>query len=318
MSLPALDLRHLALVEAVVEERTLTQAARRLALTQSAASQQLKEAERRLGAPLFERVGRGLVLAPAGEAVLGAARVALGALRRAEDDIRAIADGRVGVLRLSTECYTAYHWLPAFLGRFGEAFPGVDVEVRPEATLDPATRLRERALDVAILVDAETAGTGLAVTPLFDDEAVALVPANHPWAGRPHVRAADFATERLLVMREPERDALTTRVLRPARVVPVRTVRVPAATEAITESVRAGLGVAVMARWAAAPYLNRGGLAAVRVTEDGLWRRWSAATRDEAQPRFVGAFVELLAALRPCAETGILEVPDGPSSGPGG
>lgn len=306
---PALDLRHLCLIEAIVEHGTLTQAAEHLRLTQSAASQQLKEAERRLGTNLFNRVGRGLELAAAGESVLDAARVALDAIRQAEDDVRAIAEGQAGVLRLSIECYTSYQWLPDFLSRYAKMFPDVTVQLQPGVTTNPVEALRRQMLDVAVVVDPEDQSRAkpdpsIALTPLFEDEAVAVVPRSHPWSTRAFVTANDFSSEVLLAMRDPARDALARRVLDPAGVSPQRVLDAPTATGAITDAVRAGLGIAVMARWAAAPHLSNEELVAVRVTPEGLWRQWSAATRREPLPAYVGEFVALLASRRPCAVNG--------------
>ena len=69
-----LDLRHLRLVAAVAESGGQTRAARRLNLTQSALSHQLRELEGRIGSPLFIRTSRRMVLTAVGERILGTAR----------------------------------------------------------------------------------------------------------------------------------------------------------------------------------------------------------------------------------------------------
>jgi LysR family transcriptional regulator for metE and metH len=286
-----LDVRHLELVEAIVGEGTLTRAAERLYLTQPALSHQLRQVEERLGVELFARSGRGLVLSPAGERVLRASRVVLQELRRAEADVKALAAGRAGTLRIAAECFTTYHWLPEVLRGFAAEWPGVEVQVRIEASGDPVDHLARRELDVALVACASESAPSLALTPLFDDEVVMLVSAAHPWAGRAHVDAADFRGEHLLVHREGAQDSLHRRVLVPAGVEPARTTVLPMSTEATVAMVRAGIGVAPLAQWAARPYLGAGDLAAVRVTAGGLHRTWSAATRDEAHPPYVDAFL---------------------------
>ena len=69
-----LDLRHLRLVAAVAESGGQTRAARRLNLTQSALSHQLRELEGRIGSPLFIRASRRMVLTAVGERILASAR----------------------------------------------------------------------------------------------------------------------------------------------------------------------------------------------------------------------------------------------------
>src|SRR2546430_8748358 len=79
-----LEVRHLQLIAAVADVGSLTRAGDRLHLTQSALSHQLRDIEARLGAPLFLRVGKRLVLTPAGERLLASARDVLERLERAQ------------------------------------------------------------------------------------------------------------------------------------------------------------------------------------------------------------------------------------------
>src|SRR6266852_7381546 len=95
-----LEIRHLRLVSAVADVGSLTRAGDQLHLTQSALSHQLRDIETRLGAALFLRVGKRLVLTPAGERLLASARDVLERLRQAEDDIRQMGKEHAGVLRL--------------------------------------------------------------------------------------------------------------------------------------------------------------------------------------------------------------------------
>src|SRR5215510_1751691 len=108
-----LEIRHLKLLVAITEEKSVTKAGERLHLTQSALSHQLRDIEERLGAPLFLRVKRRMVPTPAGERLLASAR---GILERVEETERAIRRGAgEGLIRIAVECYTCYHWLPALL-----------------------------------------------------------------------------------------------------------------------------------------------------------------------------------------------------------
>src|SRR6266700_7539410 len=82
-----LEIRHLKLVAAVAEEGSVTEAGKRLHLTQSALSHQLRDAEEKLGAALFLRLGKRMVLTPAGEKLLVSAQKVLDELRTAESQI---------------------------------------------------------------------------------------------------------------------------------------------------------------------------------------------------------------------------------------
>ena len=112
-----LEVRHLRLVAAVAAVGSLTRAGDQLHLTQSALSHQLRDIESRLGAALFLRVGRRLVLTPAGQRLLASATDVLERLEQTEHDIREMGRDRAARLRITTECYTCYHWLPPLLLR---------------------------------------------------------------------------------------------------------------------------------------------------------------------------------------------------------
>src|SRR5205814_7034093 len=94
-----LEVRHLRLVAAVADVGSLTRAGDRLHLTQSALSHQLRDIESRLGAALFLRVAKRLVLTPAGERLLASARDVLRRLEQAGRRNRQEGEGRGGRLR---------------------------------------------------------------------------------------------------------------------------------------------------------------------------------------------------------------------------
>ena len=294
-----LEVRHLRLVETVAREGGITKAATRLHLTQSALSHQLRDIEAKLGTALFIRLNKKMLLTQAGERLLNAAPLVLDELRRAEEDIRQIALHREGMLRISTECYTCYHWLPAVLKPFQEVFPRVEVRIVAEATRRPIEALLNGKLDLAITSGA-TRNRKLTFRPLFRDELVAIAGPHHPWASRAHVTAKDFAAEHLLVYALPNEDlTVFQKLLVPAGVKPRQVSRVEL-TEAIIEMVKAGLGISVMARWAVAPHVEAGSLRALPLTARGLHRQWSAAMiRHTAQPAYLKKFVELVASHSP-------------------
>ena len=98
-----LDVRHLRLVVAIAEHRSLTRASEVLHLTQSALSHQLRDIEERLGTLLFLRLNKRMAPTPAGERLLTTARAVLAELTGAETAIRGGLKDAPVPLRLSTE-----------------------------------------------------------------------------------------------------------------------------------------------------------------------------------------------------------------------
>jgi LysR family transcriptional regulator for metE and metH len=300
----ALEVRDLRLLTAIAEQGTLTRAGNVLFLTQSALSRQLADLEKRLGVTLFQRSGRRMVLTPAGERLMESGRDILGAVARAEQEAKEAAGSAEAVLRFATECYTCYHWLPSTLIEYRRRFPTVEPRIVAAATRRPLQALLRGQLDVAI-VSSRVRDRRISVTPLFKDEFAAVVAPDHPWAKREFVTAKDFADQNVLLYNLARSEStLLSEVLDPAGVVPRRISRIEL-TEAILELVRAGLGVAMLARWAVAPYVRAGALAAVSITRRGLHRQWSAATLTHKEtPEHLSAFVELLARIGEPLEAG--------------
>lgn len=288
-----LDVRNLQLVLAIHEESGVTRASERLNVTQSALSHQLRELEDRLRTPLFLRVKKRMVITPAGETVVRLARRVLQDLAAAEEEIRLLSDGTRGTIRLSTQCYTCYHWLPGILRKFGKRYPHVEVRIDIGATRNALRALMDGRLDVAI-IHHQPDDAAVELTPLFEDELLLLVAEEHPLAGSAWVRPAQLAGEHLLLHTQPEENSFVQNVLVPAGITPERCSQVEL-TEAIVELVRANMGVAVMADWAVRGYERRGGIRTIPVSRGGVRRQWYAATlRQERTPPYRQKFLEAL------------------------
>ena len=275
---PRLDLRHLSLVVALDQTGSVTRAAELLGITQPALSRQIREAERRLGTALYSREKKRLRPTLAGECLLEHAKRILAEVARAELDTIQLPAGPQHLVRLGAGAYGCYRWLPAFLLSLEAREPGIEIAVAGESARLPQDAVLGDALDVAI-VAGPVADRGLRVLHLFDDELIAILPLDHPLAGRRVLEAGDFAEQTYITYGPTyQKGHETDRVLRPAKVWPKRLVKVEL-TDAIVDLVAAGFGVSVLSRWAVAPALAAGRLAAARVTEAGLLIAWSAVLR---------------------------------------
>jgi LysR family transcriptional regulator, regulator for metE and metH len=286
----ALEFRHFQLVAAVADTGSLAGASRKLHLTSSALSHQLRDAEEWLGARLFQRRHRRLLLTGAGERLLESARRVLAEVARAEAGCR--HDAPDDVLRLSTGCYTVYGWLPPVLRRWQSEHPRVELRIVLEATRQPIPALLAGEIDLALTTD-PTPHVRLRRTPLFQDELRLLVASDHPLAGRQHVTVEELAREHVLTYdAAPEQLDLYTRLFWPAGIEPRRVSRVPL-TEALVDLVRAGIGVTALSPWMVPPRWD--GLVSLRLTSRGIRRRWAAVTLGSHAPSSpVGRFVQLL------------------------
>ena len=288
-----LEIRDFRLVVAITELGTLTRAGQQLNLTQSALSHQLADLERRLGAALFERSGRRMIPNRLGARLAGHGKELLQRLDDVERDVFDAASRREAVLRIATECYTCYHWLPPVLQQFGALHPSVDVEVVPGATARPLAALVAGRLDLSI-VSTVTRDRRITFTPLFEDELLLIISPEHRLAGRRSIEPAELRRERILLYSKPDESTLYRRVLAPAGVSP-RQVTPVQLTEALVELVKSQMGVGILARWAVQRELDAGSICAASIGADGVRRRWRVATRAAGTtPGYLAAFVEFL------------------------
>jgi LysR family transcriptional regulator for metE and metH len=273
-----LTLAHYRAVQTIAALGSITAAAQALGMTQSALSHQLREAERRLGVPLFRRIGKRLRPSPAGERIAAAAEDALPGLRAAEAD----AAGHNGVarhrVRVGSGAYSCYRWLPKVLRRFQAERPDVDIQIVGESASYPLEALLEGKLDVAI--GAGPLSTADArVIPLFQDELVLIAPPAHPVAAKPFAEPADLADETYITYTQVEQKGYEAeRFMRPAGIFPRRYVTIEL-TEGVCELVAAEFGVSILSRWAVAPYVADGKLVACQVGPEGLFIDWHATVR---------------------------------------
>ena len=291
----AVEMRHLRLIAAIAEHGNMTAAGQVLDLSQPALSHQLRDLEAQLRTPLFVRTARRMVLTPAGEQL---AQLARSVLPQIDSFERHAIDGEFatprGTIRIATQCYTAYHWLPAVLRGFRDRWPSVELRVAAEHTSSPIGALREGALDLAV-VYSKGADRRIRFEQLFEDEMVVITAPDHPLAEREYVTHDQLADQQLFVYSSTARDSFVVReILEPAGVAPEQITHIQL-TEAIVELVAANLGIAVLAKWAVAPVVQSRAVRALRLGRKGFPRTWYAATRSgDVTPAYQFDLIELL------------------------
>lgn len=276
----SLEIKDLQLVQAIDECGGVRKAGEHLHVSQSAVSHHLRRIEQRLGVDLFERVGRRLQITRAGREIASLSREITGRLGEVERSIRASRTDRV---RLSTQCYTAYHWLPPLLEDLTGASRDIDIEIVVDATSDPIAALERGQIDLGICHTVPSDMSGWVARTLFDDHFVLVMSPSHPLAAKKRVRPRDLLDQTLLINDLPlERIAeFRTELFGASTDRPARVKRLPL-TEAIIELVKRGHGVSILSRWAATSY---DGVTTRPFAGVKLERRWRAVYRKRAPMR---------------------------------
>ncbi|MDD2767687.1 MAG: LysR family transcriptional regulator [Methylococcus sp.] len=288
-----LELRHLQTLLALVETGTLSKAAARVFLTQSAISHQIKQLEEHYGVTLFERKTQPLRLSPAGQRLHSLAETVMKAVREAERDIARIAQGNSGQLRIAVECHTCFDWLMPAMDQFREHWPEIELDLVSGFHVDPLALLREDRAELVVVSEPQ-AREGIAFHPLFRFEIVGLVSRQHPLAPNAFLTPEDFAEETLLSYPVPE-DMLdiVRKVLKPRGIEPKR--RTAELTVAILQLVASRRGIAALPNWTVQNYLEREYVLAKPIGETGLWSAlYAATTAAMTQSAYMGDFLDIV------------------------
>ena len=290
-----LELRHLKTLLALKETGSVSLAAKRVYLTQSALSHQIKLLEDQYGLPLFERKTQPLHFTPAGERLIQLANDILPKVIEAERDLARVKQGEAGELRIAVECHTCFDWLMPAMDLFRQHWPLVELDIVSGFHTDAVGLLLSHRADWAVVQEVEET-PGIVYKPLFSYEMVGLCAKDHPLAAKEVWQAEDFIDQTLITYPVPDDMLdLLRKVLHPKGINPTR--RTSELTIAIIQLVTSKRGVAALPFWAAKPYLDRGYIVARKITEQGLHSNLYAATRElDSQMAFVDDFYETVKA----------------------
>ncbi|MCG8413442.1 MAG: LysR family transcriptional regulator [Pseudomonadales bacterium] len=286
-----LSLKDLLLIRLIAEEGSLTKAASLMHVSQPAASQRLSQLQARLGDELFQRRNGSMQPTVVSKRLAQAGRLIDTELGKAWQDIENHLNNIPAQLRVATQCYTSYRWLPFVLREMHKKFPNLNIDVLPEATESPYAALMEEAIDVALIFNKQS-GYAFHEHPLFQDELFAVMHKDHEFARRHYLTPGNFE-DQTLVLYTGDKHAIVEEVLKPAAVQPGRLMQVRM-TEAIVELVRSGAGIAVLSGWAVDDIEHKEDLKAVRITQSGFIRQWLALTQTPSVPEYTQHFISCL------------------------
>lgn len=219
--LAAIDLNLVLVLHALLEERSVTRAARRVGLSQPAMSHALTRLRDHFGDPLLVRSGRVMLATPRAESLREPVRAAVDQLAVALVQQRFDPERLDTTFRIVADDYVEHVLLPRVLGRLRDAAPRLDVEVLPRGAPGRKALLRSGAADLAVGFFSG-AGMDLHRERLFDERWRCVVRADHPLAKRrrtmktwiewPHVVIAPTGGRRGAIDRILEEAGLERRV----------------------------------------------------------------------------------------------------------
>lgn len=288
-----LDRHHLSILREVDRTGSVTAAAGKLHLTQSAISHTIRKFEERHGAAVWRKEGRKLRLTQAGQYLAKLANRLLPQLEHAETVLADYAAGQRGSLRLGMECHPCQQWLMRVVGPYLTQWPDVDLDVKTAFQFGGIGALLGHEIDLLITPDPVDL-PGLVYTPVFDYELVLAVPEGHRLAAQDRAGPADLAGEVLITYPvAPERLDVFTRFLVPGNSLPRRHKTVET-TAIMLRMVAAGRGVSAIPDWLLRDEGRELAIRGLRFGEAGIGKQIHLGMRrEDAEIDYLAGFVTL-------------------------
>lgn len=197
---------HLRAVEAVHRSGSIADAARELGYTSSAVSQQISQVERSLQLVLFEREAQRIRSTPAAEYLASRASETLAKFDSLIDDMRSIANGTAGRLRLGSFPTASQRLVPGAVARYLPKQPDVRIALDEEEPDALVPRLESGDLDLVIVYSYDSVprvwSPSIECVDLFQEDLVLILPAHHPARDSSELALADLRDETWVCTRE--------------------------------------------------------------------------------------------------------------------
>lgn len=260
-----MELRRLSYFVALADELHFTRAAERLAISQPNLSKQIQELERDYGVTLIQRLGRQVHLTTAGQDLLrGARRLLADAedIRRMMADHRGMSRGRIVIGSMVS---ASVYLLPQVAAAFRQQFPGVELVIETGHSSDLYAGLLENRIDLA-LAYAPLDESQLETQPLYTEELLLAVPADHPFAGRETLPVRELAAMPLMLAKDQTCRRIIDRSFREAG-ISLQPALEMGSLEGLRTIVEMGQGATLLPRMYLRRFAGQAALATVRLVD---------------------------------------------------
>lgn len=288
-----LELRHLNTLTALRAHGSLAAAADELHVTASAVSHQLKELENYYDIRLVNRRTRPLTFTPAGKTVLALADSIMPQVTRTKANLKRLAHGQAGRLRLASECHSCFDWLMPILNHYRREWSDVELDFATGFEPEPHHLLKEGDIDL-LITTSNLPIEGISYQPLFEYESRLVLSPTHDLAEQPFIHAQDLVAETLIAYPvEAKRLDIIANFMTP-EAVSFKAIRTTELTAMLIQLVASERGVAALPDWVVSEYEKKGWVVS-RPLGKGVYCQLYAATRTASQDiAYMQGFASLL------------------------
>jgi len=232
----------------IVETGSFSKAAEEVYLTQSSVSERIANLEKAIGAKLFDRLGRKVVLTDAGRLLYKRAKRLLEEKERVWAEIQDFLGIKKGELKIGGSTIPGEYMLPRIIKKFNDSYPLINIKL----TISDSKKIQNMVLDGELqlgIVGFIVPDQNIECIKLWKDELVIAVPKNHRWSKRKEIEWEELLKEPFILR---ERGSGTLRTMEeylkkyPQFPEGMNIVARLGSSTAIKEGIKSGLGVSII------------------------------------------------------------------------
>ncbi len=286
-----MEIKYFRLIKTIAEEGSIANSAEKLFLTQSALSHQLRELEERLGFKVFLRTRNKWELTDEGVELYKLGDTILESIEKGFQNIEQLRTGSIGKVKVSTECYSFYQGLSAFVQKMGLLYPDINVDLILEATHQPIPKILSNEIDIA-LITSKPENETLSSIEIYEDEIFAIMHRENIINKTGFIDAKDFTDSHLIIHSFPlETVSVYDQFLKPNKITPLKISAIPL-TEVALEMVDANMGIMCMPKWALKSFKLSDDLIFKRIGRSGLKRTHHLVFRkSDKSKKYINDFI---------------------------
>ncbi|MFH1859693.1 MAG: selenium metabolism-associated LysR family transcriptional regulator [bacterium] len=278
-------------------EKSFSNTARILCLTQPAVSHQIHILEDYLETRLFDRFKGDVSLTPAGEILYRYAQDILGLYQQAEKEIFELTESMQGRLVIGASTTIGQYLLPVILGKFKDCHPKIDIFLTNANTRDISAQLLNNLIDFG-LVEGPVEHKDIIVEKFMEDELVVIVPARHDWQDKDEIDVDEVRKEPIILReqgsgtRKAIEDALSVAGI---KLTDLNIKMELGSSESIKAAVEAGLGIAIISQWTVLKEKKLGSLKILRLKGIKFNRDFAVILKNNRfRTKAMGQFLDFL------------------------
>lgn len=252
----------------VIEEGSISQAARIGYVSQPAVTSQIRQLEKQYGAELFDRTGGKLSLTESGSTLYPYAKEIIDCFKRSEEAVKDISNHEASTLNIGASLTIGEYLLPGILGEFQKGNRNLNFNLAIGNTPSIVAKLENRDIDIA-LVEGIVTQDDLHIEKFAEDELVLVIPSNHRWNDRSEINIEELPEEKM-IWREKNAGIreIVENVLQENNVLEkVKGHMELGSTQAIKSAVEAGMGIGILPKLSVTRELELGVLKHVTISD---------------------------------------------------